>query len=203
MTLVFAPQNAEASTVRSTVSIVLALFSFLGQGSAWPDNPPSELSPKHDVSLLLNADSHAPPIAKPARLTIDGALEHNPAFKEAARKAWREADYGDLAQEAGFIVSRAGKMSAVRLGPEIHPSETVGYTAFNIPPDGVFATFHTHPRPSMTRKWIQGPSQVDIEVAKAFRQNVYVVSSVGLWLVEPDGTVLHLFANEDWMKPRT
>ena len=87
-------------------------------------------------------------------------------------------------------------------GKEIGSKETTGSTTFRIPPGGAFATLHTHPRETMTKKWVQQPSQPDIDVAKNSHQNVYVVTSSGLWLAEPSGQVTQVFKNNDWMKEK-
>jgi hypothetical protein len=53
----------------------------------------------------------------------------------------------------------------------------------------------------MTKAWIQQPSQPDINVAKGGCQNVYVVTSSGLWEAEAGtGNLVHVFSNNDWMK---
>jgi hypothetical protein len=145
---------------------------------------------------------HAPVIFEQQHPTVEGALEHDPAFKESARKAWEEVGYGDLPQEAGFMVSRAGNASPVQLGKEIGSTETVGSTTFKIPSGGVFAILHTHPRPSRGKPWLQQPSQPDMDVAKNFKLNVYVVTASGLWLAEPDGNLVRVFTNNDWMNKK-
>jgi hypothetical protein len=91
------------------------------------------------------------------------------------------------------MVSRDGKMSPVQLGKEIGSKETVGATNFKIPSGGAFAILHTHPRPSRGKPWLQQPSQPDIDVAKDFKHNVYVVTVSGIWLAEPDGNLIHIF----------
>jgi hypothetical protein len=100
------------------------------------------------------------------------------------------------------MVSRDGKLSPVQLGKEVGCTATVGSTTFRIPSGGVFATLDTHPRPSMNKKWVQLPSQPDIDVAKDFKLNVYVVTVSGLWLAEPDGNLIHIFMNNDWMNKK-
>jgi hypothetical protein len=100
------------------------------------------------------------------------------------------------------MVSRAGKMSPLQLGKEIGSKETVGSTTFKIPSGGVFAALHTHPRPSRAKPWLQQPSPPDIDVAKHFKLNVYVVTASGLWLAEPDGNLVHVFTNNDWMNKK-
>jgi hypothetical protein len=97
------------------------------------------------------------------------------------------------------MVSRDGTLSPVQLAKEVGCTETVGPTTFRIPSGGIFATLHTHPRPSMNKKWVQQPSQPDIDVAKDFKYNVYIVTVCGLWLPEPDGNLIHIFMNNDWM----
>jgi hypothetical protein len=161
------------------------------------------LSGIEDQQITIATYHQAPVVSKQKQPTVEGTLEHDPSFKESARKAWEEVSYGDLPQEAGFMVLRDGKMSRVQLGKEIGSKETVGSTTFRIPPSGVFATLHTHPRPSMNKQWIQQPSQPDIDVAKNSKLNVYVVTASGLWLAEPDGSLVHVFANNDWMNKKT
>lgn len=156
-----------------------------------------------DLTSLQSAEHPYPEFTALVRLkqpTEDEALEHSEAFKAAAKKAWASVSFGDFQQEAGFMVDNAGKISGVQLGKEIAPSETVGSTVFQIPPEGIFANLHTHPRPLLRKKWVQQPSQPDIDVAKDNQQNVYVITASGLWQVESDGTVNHVFANNDWMR---
>lgn len=130
------------------------------------------------------------------------ALENTPEFREAARKAWASVSYGDLPQEAGAMILPDGKATRIQVGKEIGSTERRGSIVFRIPADGVFVTIHTHPRPTAGKRWIQEPSQVDIDLARKNRENVYVVTSSGLWQVEPDGKVNHLFVNNDWMRGR-
>jgi len=132
--------------------------------------------------------------------TAEGSIEHSEAFKKAARDAWSEVSYGDLPQESGFTVDKRGTPGPMVRGREIESNATTGSTTFKIPPGGVFATLHTHPRPTGTKNWIQQPSQPDIDVAKKSHENVYVVTSSGLWLAEPNGQVTQVYKNDDWMK---
>ncbi|HEY6384690.1 MAG TPA: hypothetical protein VIX91_03320 [Candidatus Acidoferrum sp.] len=152
--------------------------------------------------LTIGGYVYAPLMSEQKQPTVEGTLEHDPVFKEAARRAWEEVGYGDLPQEAGLMVSREGKMSPVQLGKEIGSKETVGATNFKIPSGGAFAILHTHPRPSRGKPWLQQPSQPDIDVARNFRLNVFVVSASGLWLAEPDGNLVHVFTNNDWMSTK-
>lgn len=177
----------------------LVLGFFFAMSSAWGGQSSPAVSTDEAQQITIGVRDYAPLAFERKQPAIEGTLEHDPAFKEAARKAWEEVDYGDLPQEAGFMVSRDGKKMPVQLGKEIGSTETVGSTTFKIPPGGVFATLHTHPRPSMTKKWVQQPSPPDIDVAKNFKLNVYVLTASGLWLVEPDGNLVHVFTNNDWM----
>jgi len=145
---------------------------------------------------------HAALVSRQKQPTVEGTLEYDPAFKESARKAWEEVSYGDLPQEAGFMVSRDGGVAPLKLGKEIGSTETVGSTNFKIPSGGVFAIVHTHPRPSRGKPWLQQPSQPDIDLAKSCKLNVFVVSASGLWLAEPDGNLVHVFTNNDWMNKK-
>jgi hypothetical protein len=180
----------------------LVLGFLFAVSSAWGWQSSSAVLRDEDQQITIGVLDYAPPVFEQKQPTVEGTLEHDPAFKELARKAWEEVGYGDLPQEAGFMVSRDGKMSPVQLGQEIGSTETVGSTAFKISRGGVFATLHTHPRPSMNKKWVQQPSPPDIDVAKIFKQNVYVVTASGLWLAEPDGNLVHVFTNNDWMNKK-
>jgi hypothetical protein len=146
-------------------------------------------------------DKYPPAIieVKQAQPTAEGALENSREFREAARKAWSAVSFGQLPQEAGFLVSPNGRSSPVELGREVGPYETVGKTVFRIPPGGAFATLHSHPRKTLTRNWEQEPSANDKAVAIRNRKNVYVTTSEGLFLVEPDGNVVHVFHSATWM----
>jgi hypothetical protein len=159
---------------------------------------PEDTDLKDLHSALVDSDYHFPTTSP----TAEGALENTPDFREAAKKAYSSVGYGDLPQEAGFMVSKTGKVSPPQLGKEIASGETSGSTTFQIPPEGVFATVHTHPRPTMNKRWTQEPSPPDTEVAKKFKQNVYVITTSGLWQVEPSGKVNHVFTNSDWMKTK-
>jgi hypothetical protein len=162
---------------------------------------PEDTNLKDLHSALIDEYAHSD-LGAGKQPTADGALENDPAFKESARKAWSGVSYGDLPQEAGFVVGKDGKMGPTVIGKEIGSKETTGSTTFHLPPEGAFATLHTHPRPSMNKNWVQQPSQPDIDVAKREKQNVYVVTSSGLWLAQPDGSVVHVFNNNDWMREK-
>ena len=171
-------------------------------GFACAQQSASAPSGNNGQQIPIGVYPNAPLVTDRRQPNVEGALEHDPTFKEAARKAWEEVDYGDLPQEAGFMVSRDGKKTSVQLAKEIGSTETVGSITFRIPPGGVFATLHTHPRPSMNKNWVQQPSPPDIDVAKNFKLNVYVLTASGLWLVEPDGNLVHVFTNIDWMNKK-
>ena len=132
--------------------------------------------------------------------TANGALENTREFREAAWRAWAAVSYGDLPQEAGAMILRDGRATRVQVSKEIRSGEISGATVFQIPMGGIFAVIHTHPRASPGKKWIQEPSATDIEVAKNNGENVYVVTSSGLWQVEPSGKVNHVFTNHAWMR---
>src|SRR5262249_2640969 len=140
---------------------------------------PDDTSLEDFHAALLKDYSHDTFESQLKQPTAEGAIENSPDFKAAARRAWSGVSYGDLPQEAGFVVGKDGKVSQEIQGKEIGSNETTGSTVFHLPPGGVFATLHTHPRPSMNKNWIQEPSQPDIDVAKTAKQNVYVVTSSG------------------------
>ena len=147
---------------------------------------------------LVASDYHFPE-KQPAGDGPNGPLETSPDFKEAARKAWLNVNYGDLPQESGFVVNKDGKAGPIITGKEIQPGDTRGSTTFHVMPDD-FATLHTHPRPTPGKNWIQEPSGPDADLARNSDQNVYVVSSTGLWEREArTGNLVHVYSNNDWM----
>jgi|SRR5271165_39256 len=180
----------------------LVLGFLFGVSSAWAGQSSPAVSTDECQQVTIGVFDHAPLVFEQKHPTVEGTLEHDAAFKESARKAWEEVGYGDLPQEAGFIISRDGKMSPVHLGKEIGSRETVGVTTFKIPSSGVFAILHTHPGPSRGKPWLQQPSQPDIDVAKNFKLNVFVITASGLWLAEPDGNLVHVFTSNDWMSKK-
>ena len=191
-----------SGTVKARLANGLVLTAFFTMNSAWASQFAPAPPRNDDRQVSMGAYVYAPLMSEQKQPTVEGTLEHDPAFKEAARKAWEEVDYGDLPQEAGFMVSRDGKKTYIQVGKEIGSKETVGVTTFKIPPGGVFAILHTHPRPSRFKQWVQQPSPPDIDVAKNFKLNVYVLAASGLWLVEPDGNLVHVFTNNDWMSKK-
>jgi hypothetical protein len=131
----------------------------------------------------------------------EGVLEKDENFKAAARKAYSAVSYGDLQQESGFTVNNRGQESPVVMGQEIRPNEMQGSTKLHFAPD-TFASLHVHPKPTMNKNWTQQPSEPDRAVARSTRTATYVVSSTGLWSVQPDGSVQHVFDNSNWMKAK-
>jgi hypothetical protein len=58
---------------------------------------------------------------------------------------------------------------------------------------------HSHPTlPGFSDK----PSKNDIEVAKQTKKNVWVVSSSGLWNVDPSGEVSNVYQSPTWFKDK-
>jgi hypothetical protein len=188
--------------MKTRLATGLVLGFLFAASSLWAGQSSPAVSKNEGLQITMGGYDYPPLVPERKPPSVEGTLEHDPAFREAARKAWEEVDYGDLPQEAGFMVSRDGKKTSIQLGKEIGSKETVGVTTFKIPPGGVFATLHTHPRPSLTKNWVQQPSSPDIDVAKNFKLNVYVLAASGLWLVEPDGNLVHVFTNNDWMNKK-
>jgi len=159
--------------MRTRLANGLVLGFLFAVNPTWARQSSPAESRDQGQQIALGVYDYAPPVFEQKQLTLEGTLEHDPAFTEAARKTWEQVDYGELRQEAGFMVSR-----------------TVGSTSFKIPSGGVFSTLNTHPRPSMTKNWVQQPSLLDIDLARNFKLNRYVVTASGLWLVEPNGNPL-------------
>jgi proteasome lid subunit RPN8/RPN11 len=118
-------------------------------------------------------------------------LEHSAAFRKAARNAWRATWNGTARYETGFSIDQNGRPG------ELQSSEFASYDRLShvaiISKSNALGTFHIHNNYGDPR-----PSKLDINIAKTTRKIVYVGSRDGLYSVDPNGNVRHLFSSPNW-----
>jgi hypothetical protein len=122
--------------------------------------------------------------------------KHSTSFREVAEKAWRATHNGDADFEAVFSIDEQGHADKVQLSI----FETVGRaTHLNITANPAsLGTLHVHNRYGNS---IQSPE--DVESAKKWRKIVFVESRTGLYAVNPDGRICHLYTEPDWFSERS
>ena len=120
-----------------------------------------------------------------------GELVYSVAFRKAARNAWRATWNGTSRYETGFSIDENGRPG------ELQSSEFASHDALShvrlISRSNALGTFHIHNNYGNPR-----PSELDINIAKTTHKMVYVGSRDGLYSVDPDGNVRHLFSDLDW-----
>ena len=125
--------------------------------------------------------------------TIDdriAQLEHSAAFRKAAEEAWHATCNGDAPYEAGFSIDRDGRPGKIQLS--IAASNAKNHLSIVSKPTAL-GSLHVH-----TQYGEPTPSPHDVESAKALHEWVYVESRMGLYSVDPDGNVRHVFNDVYW-----
>lgn len=121
-------------------------------------------------------------------------VENTPEFQQQIRKAWdASVQGGDDTLEAGFGVGRGGDMSQLIVNRE--PKGTTDHVTMSLAQDSLGAV-HTHPS---TR--VQGPSQGDIDAAKAAHKTLWTMTGQGLYSTDPGGQTTPVFAGTNWIPP--
>ncbi len=122
-------------------------------------------------------------------------LEHSAAFRKAAADAWHATQNGDAAFETGFAVEQEGRPGKLK-SSIFAPDENVRRLRLVISSTSI-ATFHIHNKFGDPK-----PSPRDIEIAKTAHIIVYVTSRDGLYSVDPDGNVRHVFSSPTWFNKK-
>jgi hypothetical protein len=123
------------------------------------------------------------------------AMEHSGAFRKAAKDAWNATRNGTKALEAGFSIDQYGRPGKIQTsmgdrGDAAHNLKIISSST-------AMGTLHVH-----NKFGVPTPSENDIKAAKMFRKMVYVASQEGLYSVDPDGNVFHVFDGEDWFNKK-
>jgi hypothetical protein len=155
--------------------------------------PDTELHDLH--SALLDHVGVNPSELPQKQPTADGAVENSPLFRTTARKAWDESVSGmDPTTEAAFEVDKTGATGLIRT--ERSPKGSIPKDRVEADPDSL-GVVHTHPN-----AFTHGPSDNDIAAAKKAHKTIWVVSSGGLYSVDPGGNVEHVYKDPNWLPPQ-
>lgn len=117
--------------------------------------------------------------------------ERSASFRKAAENAWRAAQNGDAPYEAGFSIDKDGNPGKVQISILATVNAATHLDIASNP--SAIGTLHVH-----NRFGEPTPSPGDIKAAELQGEMVYVESRMGLYVVNPDGTVHHLFSRIDW-----
>jgi len=118
-------------------------------------------------------------------------LEHSRAFKKAAEDAWHAAHNGSAPFETGFAIDENGRPGKLQ-SSIFAPDENAHHLRLVFSPT-CMATFHVHNKFGEPE-----PSPHDVEIAKTKHMTMYVGSRDGLYAVDPDGNVRHVFTSPTW-----
>jgi hypothetical protein len=131
-------------------------------------------------------------------ITAEGAIENQPSFLHAARQAMMErGQAGRPNQESGFTVDQRGQVSKVSSQDnQNRPAGTAGSMKQQVGPDTLLA-LHTHPDAGDSR-----PSPQDIQAAKQTGKQIYVESRDGLFGIDAQGNVTHIYNGTQWLNKK-
>jgi hypothetical protein len=172
--------SATRSVSAFVLSLTILLFVPRTANSGMPAAAPPHCYTGHSCSGTLN------PM---------GFASHSLPFRKAAEVAWRATQNGDAPFEAGFSINNDGSPGKLQLSLF---AASHAATHLSIASDSsALGTLHVH-----NRFGEPTPSPGDIESAKLLRKTVFVESRAGLYSIDPDGNVLHVFPEEDWFSKR-
>jgi hypothetical protein len=162
------------------------------------------VSDESDVSSNGNSRHAARFAAEPALLRkaagtrsveCKEVCSHSAPFRKAAEQAWRATHNGDAPFEAGFSIENDGHPGKVQLSIFTTVEAATRLTIVSGP--SAMGTLHVHNKFGEST-----PSQEDIKSAKLRGKMVYGESRMGLYSINPDGTVHHLFNRMDWFSKK-
>jgi hypothetical protein len=155
-----------------------------------------EDTPLADLHSALAKDYSRPAIeGQEKQPTAEGAVENSPLFRATARKAWDESVSGmDPTTESAFEVDKTGGTGPIRT--QRTPKGAIPRDTVDVEPDSLGAV-HTHPN-----GFTHGPSDNDIAAAKKAHKTIWVVSSGGLYSIDPGGSVEHIYKDPNWLPPK-
>jgi hypothetical protein len=117
-------------------------------------------------------------------------IVHSAVFRKAAQDAWRATLDGTARYETGFYINERGLPGPQQSSKFADNGINHIKLAFR---SDALATFHIH-----NNYGNPTPSALDINIAKRTHTMVYVGSRDGLYSVDPNGIVRHLFSDLDW-----
>ena len=169
------------NTARNVSILGLALVSLLAvprtaKTSALPSPIRSHCYSGQPFNGLLN----------PKRLA-----KHSAPFRKAAEEAWRATHNGDAPFEAGFSINDDGHPGKLQLS--LFEAVDAATHLTLVSSTSALGTLHVHNKFGEST-----PSAADVRSAKSLRKTVFVESRTGLYSINPDGTVFHVFNEADW-----
>ncbi len=179
-------------------SVLLTFVCFL----CFSQNPATDqASTSTTPAVPLEARNHLEPVpipVIPAKVTADKSadLEHSATFRKAAEEAWRATRNGTSPYEVGFSIDQDGRPGKIQLSMFATVNAKTHLRIASSP--AALGTLHVH-----TRYGEPTPSQGDINSAIALHKVVYVESRTGLYRIDPDGNVRHVFDDPDWFLSRS
>lgn len=126
--------------------------------------------------------------------TVEDALENTDSFEKGAAAAWEAIGNGHEKAESRVNFTKYGQPGTIFKEPLTFNGE--GHQEQNYSPAAAYL-MHTH---SNTLK--AEPSDADKEAAIKSKRTIYVVSSRGLFSVDPTGKVTQVFDNPNWMSQK-
>ena len=161
-----------------------------------PSTDQANAIPAAPAGAQLGAESNSVPAlnrVNPAKPAIDktSALEHSAGFRKAAEEAWRATHNGAAPFEAGFSIDKDGRAGQIQLS--IFETVNAKTHLRIVSSSTALGSLHVH-----TKYGEPTPSPADINSAKTLHKVVYVESRKGLYRIDADGNVCHVFDDEDW-----
>jgi hypothetical protein len=147
--------------------------------------------PAHSPSSLhcLNGNSSADAV------NVKRFAGRSVPFRKAAEEAWRATQNGDAPFEAGFSINNDGRPGKVQLS--LFSTSNAATHLVIASNASALGTLHVHNRFGEST-----PSTEDIDSAKSLRKTVFVESRTGLYSINPNGQVSHVFPEPDWFTKR-
>jgi len=126
------------------------------------------------------------------------SLVYSVAFRKAARNAWRATSNGTARYETGFSIDENGRPGELQISrfQSVDSLNHINHVRL-ISRSNDLGTFHIHNNYTYSK-----PSELDINIAKTTQKTVYVGSREGLYSVDPEGNVRHVFSTLTWFDKR-
>ena len=125
------------------------------------------------------------------------SFSSSPKFVEYSRKIWQQSCNGHIPAEMGFTIDMNGEFQL-----STFTNENKKLT-LSIIPGKTKAIVHTHPNSSSPKPSTPKTSENgkgDTGIADAFKLDIYVVSSRGLWVYDHQSQkILQLHNSIDWL----
>jgi hypothetical protein len=183
----------------SSALLAFAFFLFSTQDpmtSTDQDTTASVFSP--EVQLEAKNNLEPVPISLLPTKTANSKtadFEHSASFRKAAEQAWRSTRNGDAPYEAGFSIDKDGRPGKIQMSMFATVHAKTHLSIASTPT--ALGTLHVH-----TKYGEPTPSDDDIKSAKTLHKMIYVESRNGLYAIDPDGNVRHVFADVEWFSKR-